>query len=682
MSTFRELWRDIRRDIQESQMTPEERKRHEAAEAERKGEYWNAAIDYKKLGEFSRAADLFLRVKSSNHYNLSKDTAECLRRAGRVRELQDVLLNILEEYHDGGGHIDDGSDDYGPDLKAAVKLIRDRADLKAFMEHAAEGRRARRASSDLVDCLDRVGETKHAADLAVMCSRNKKGAWHSPSPELCLRRAMELYAAAGDLGRFLETAKDLIEKDPHDWVALRLALEHGWLKELCARLKWNVEEYCPMMTNLADLVSNAIKEGGEARWRPALETYEELLKRIRQEDNEFEKKWSYWNDLPKLWESAGDKERAARLRLESLPKDSWQSSKSKFEQQFKALWANERKGEAHQLAIQALSLLRKEEKEASRGLDLVYRWFTMLGAREQAAEAYELYLRARPDESIEKWGQERLHATWPRAIRLWELAGNKKRAAEIAREIGRLAKATRLEEALDYNLAEINFLRGLSKSGAVTRLLNQLARYHEEPGVLYSSGRIAEAARAAERSYFEGEYSHASYFSSYVCHLGLASMYLEAGDQENAERIFRKAEKEFREVGLWQFVLGMYFDAARLSDVERVAREEDELECAIIAYDAANMPEEAARIYDEIGAKTGSTDKPKTNTKKERTPGSGEDVDQLFCPQCGAEVKPHWTVCPKCDTDLQERKCRNCGEPLQPDWKRCPVCRKTASDGD
>lgn len=109
------------------------------------------------------------------------------------------------------------------------------------------------------------------------------------------------------------------------------------------------------------------------------------------------------------------------------------------------------------------------------------------------------------------------------------------------------------------------------------------------------------------------------------------------------------------------------------------------MEALAIWYGQAEMPEKAARIYDLMGqsGKSGKaqsegakqkprdTAEPKSDSAEEPKEGT---LNELVCSQCGAEVKPHWTVCPKCDADLQQRKCRNCGEPLDLDWKRCPVC--------
>jgi hypothetical protein len=219
-----------------------------------------------------------------------------------------------------------------------------------------------------------------------------------------------------------------------------------------------------------------------------------------------------------------------------------------------------------------------------------------------------------------------------------------------------------------------------------------------EGRTLYYLGRKLEAAEVAERTWCPGDvppkidpsFYEAGSRTYYDCwlyshHLGLASLYEEAGDRVAANAFLQKTERKWRKEGRWQAVLGLYFDLGRLGDVERVAREEDELECAIIAYEAANMHEEAARIYDEIGGKTRGGIK--TDTKKISS-GSGEvgshsrpqeaspkeTSGDMVCPSCNVEVKPNWLECPECGASLKETACQNCGEPLEPNWKRCPAC--------
>jgi len=209
---------------------------------------------------------------------------------------------------------------------------------------------------------------------------------------------------------------------------------------------------------------------------------------------------------------------------------------------------------------------------------------------------------------------------------------------------------------------------------------------------LYRPGQIAEAAAAAESVLFESKYSDAVWLEGYSPdYLGIVSIYEKAGDEKSANRILRIAETQFLRIGLWQYTLGMYFDAGQLADLERVAREEDELECAIIAYEAANQPEEALRIYEEIAAKTQSREQSKTSGSKEsesrkrstsahqersrtNTGGAQKKAAEHACHNCGASVEADWVACPECAADLTELQCSACGEPLKPHWKRCPAC--------
>ena len=220
-----------------------------------------------------------------------------------------------------------------------------------------------------------------------------------------------------------------------------------------------------------------------------------------------------------------------------------------------------------------------------------------------------------------------------------------------------------------------------------------------EGRILYHLGRKLEAAQVAERTWCPGdvppkidpsfhEGGSETYYDCwfYSRHLGVASLYEEAGDRTAANVFLQKTERKWRMEGRWQAVLGLYFDLSRLSDVERVAREEDELECAIIAYEAVNLPAEAARVCDEIGGKTKG--EIKTDTKK-ISPGLGkvgshsrpqeaspkETPGDMVCPGCDAEVKANWLECPECGASLKETACQNCGELLEPHWKGCPACQ-------
>lgn len=255
---------------------------------------------------------------------------------------------------------------------------------------------------------------------------------------------------------------------------------------------------------------------------------------------------------------------------------------------------------------------------------------------------------------------------------------------------------------------QVGVFRALEDDGEYEILLDIIrsprSRNYSWPGkqrpvcegrALYHLGCKLEAAQVAERRWCPDEVppkidssdvyeagSETYYnFWFYLHQLGVASMYEEAGDYAAATAFLQRTERKWRQQGRWQVLLGLYFDLGRLKDLERVAREEDELECAIIAYEAANLPEEAARIYDEIvGPTKGGI---KGEAKKTRSAQSHSKVEEtsfketsgdMVCPQCGAQVKANWVECPECGASLKETVCQNCGEPLEPNWKRCPAC--------
>lgn len=48
------------------------------------------------------------------------------------------------------------------------------------------------------------------------------------------------------------------------------------------------------------------------------------------------------------------------------------------------------------------------------------------------------------------------------------------------------------------------------------------------------------------------------------------------------------------------------------------------------------------------------------------------------CPDCRAQVKPRYLVCPMCGRRLR-RACPQCGEPLRDEWQFCPHCGQTTA---
>jgi hypothetical protein len=532
------------------------------------------------------------------------------------------------------------------------------------------------------------------------------------------------------------------------------------------------------------LVKKGIEGEDKSRWRPVLESLDGALHTLALAEPEVQGSY-LWGELPELWRQAGEPARATTVELEYLAGHGW--SEPHFSKRFRAaLRRGDREGAL------AVAQLAAKVAESSWAFEPVAGWFWHLGEVREAAEACELHLRGLPPESIEEWQKQRARATWPQVVRLWELAGDRTRAAAIARAIGRPAKAARLEGRREYRIEEIEFPRGVNRSlaighalcdrvmkvqalllegrvdearkvasrgldvdnsgeGRLAQVLREAGlareaakagadaeRYHAEvetaireaggsiseacrlfgkypgqefaamlqdqgrwaeilelvesgkiyPGwlgslkarALYHTGRKAEAARTIEAGWRELAEEKGPCVGRYVDYadvLGTALLYAEGNDRENADRAFQEIEKSFRALGLWQWVLGMYYDVGRLQDVERVAREEDELECAIIAYQDAGDDEGVARISAEIGDQ---------GTKDARSPGEGSsraESDTVEPPRdaehgsgtecaCGQPLRPHWVKCPKCKKRVG-RVC-SCGEPLEAHWDECPAC--------
>lgn len=139
--------------------------------------------------------------------------------------------------------------------------------------------------------------------------------------------------------------------------------------------------------------------------------------------------------------------------------------------------------------------------------------------------------------------------------------------------------------------------------------------------------------------------------------------------------------------GCWLWAAKLCFAAKKFEEFKRICLDHDELELAALCLEKAACHDEAARIYDEIAL---LTEPKETRRKSKGSANQGEqsktsaatETESLICSQCGAELKPHWTICPKCDADLQQRNCKNCGEPLEPEWKRCPVCRSVVTSSE
>lgn len=272
------------------------------------------------------------------------------------------------------------------------------------------------------------------------------------------------------------------------------------------------------------------------------------------------------------------------------------------------------------------------------------------------------------------------------AAKICERAGEVKSAAALYKRTGRHAKAARVTGGRQFDLDEVSILIARvalpdsSREWVKNRVAELLA---------------AKEPRKATQELFDDleKWAREGAMSMWEDWLVVPVVYRSIGDQQAYRSAIAKTEQKLRARGQWDEVARLYLFEQLYDDFDALCLEEDELEVAALWYEQANMPERAAKIYDLMGQsgksgkaqsegakqKSQDTAKPKSDSAEE---SDRSDVDQLVCPQCGAEVKPHWTACPKCDAELKMRKCRNCGEPLEPDWKKCPACRAAVAPSD
>lgn len=451
---------------------------------------------------------------------------------------------------------------------------------------------------------------------------------------------------------------------------------------------------------LADLLFSFVQRGqGNDRSRQALVAYawftvldmpgqaaaclELLLDRPdKTKSIEWAKSWSSrWNQAISLYRLAGNLEKAVQLCEASgrLAK----AKRLKGEQAFAIEEIAFPRGQNRKLAVaiilgdyamKAEAYLDAGQIEEAKEISQIFVTGYRRGGR--ATRLEEVLLRHEMSDEAKRILQAKADWTWEK-VREW-LAMNYD-VVNYGREDDSVPPyvVLGLEDTAHYDIL-LNILRSPKYSFYGDE------RAVAEARTLYHLGRKLEAAKVAERRWCpdteppkidSSGYYEAGSETYYDCwfydhQLGVASLYEDAGDHAGATAFLQKTERKWRKQGRWQAVLGLYFDLGRLSDVERVAREEDELECAIIAYQAANQPEEAARICDEIGAKT----KPRSEHKSERKTAAevqSPGQTQHQC-SCGQNLDPDWIACPRCGKKVA-RVC-SCGQRLEENWTFCPKC--------
>jgi hypothetical protein len=166
-------------------------------------------------------------------------------------------------------------------------------------------------------------------------------------------------------------------------------------------------------------------------------------------------------------------------------------------------------------------------------------------------------------------------------------------------------------------------------------------------------------------------------------------LYKQARDTVRYKEALQKIEFRFRNRGAWLFGARVYLFEGAYDEFDRLCQEQDELEIAAIWYEQTKMPERAAKIYDLMG-QSGKSGKVQSEGAKQKPQDTAEPesdsaeeleegtLEQMVCPQCGAEIQADWLICPECEASLRDKKCRNCGRPLKVRWKRCPICLTVA----
>lgn len=348
-----------------------------------------------------------------------------------------------------------------------------------------------------------------------------------------------------------------------------------------AQLSRDDDALDPFREYLADAVEISMEE----EWRPALECYEAILRRIQQQQKVDRSRWFYWDNLIEIRHKAGDIRRAVDLTIERM-RDGKGSDFYKAHDMFWDLFNKGNLEPLHKLAAAALRVA-SESGSPAYGFHHVVEWLELLGPRAALVRA------------LEAAGQH------SRAAKVYEIMGKTGMAAEICRRIGRNAKAQRLEGSPSFDTEEVDFPRGETWKDAFSSATNSSLLCKDGSVLstskgreLYEDGRRQEAAAFLEEAYFGNPWPPS--VRGYRPAFAIAGIYDELGDTTSTERVLHTAEAQLRAVGLWADALGMYYDAKRLGDLERVAREEDELECAAIAYEAAGISGEAARIYEEM----------------------------------------------------------------------------------
>lgn len=320
------LFKELRDEWRKSGMSENERQRYDAEQYERQGDLSRAAYGYERVGDFSRAADLWLRLQQRENSWLAEplyQAAECLRKAGRLREMQDLMLSWIDgdrlEYY---SHIFD--------LKAALKALHSEGSLPGFIAAAARiGGFS--AYHRLASGLEVIGALTFAAQLKLAAAEDHR---QRENMNWCLLAGAELYVKAGNIQEAVNAAiKYMARERRGTGTALYSAMKGGWTKALLQGMEpeFRDGQDWPDLTDILDRAEEDIKAGREADARCALE----LCTRVRAR---LQKDMTYHRDrLIKLWTKIGDVEEATALRKEDMKSHSWEKDSQDIRGQFMVL---------------------------------------------------------------------------------------------------------------------------------------------------------------------------------------------------------------------------------------------------------------------------------------------------------------------------------------------------------
>jgi hypothetical protein len=196
---------------------------------------------------------------------------------------------------------------------------------------------------------------------------------------------------------------------------------------------------------------------------------------------------------------------------------------------------------------------------------------------------------------------------------------------------------------------------------------------------LWRLGKISEAAGfferlikgAADENTWEDTNQRFSY-SDYDGDLSaLATLRDLAGDTAGRDEALNICERIRRESGRWYLQVIEYYFRGLFDQMERVCREEDELDIAVHLYEKAERADDAARVRTEV---TGNVAEATIKEKIKGPPGRVEISDTVnSCSACGAETSAQNLFCGDCGNRLTS-SCPNCGAELQEGKKYCVKC--------